>query len=87
MILITGSNGWLGLNLVQALIEGATEIRGLKIGKIRCMIFPGSDSKRLIKMTQSIEIVEGDLSSPRDLSNFMNGAEDGLLLHAAGMTH
>ena len=87
MILITGSNGWLGLNLVQALIEGAAEIRGLKIGKIRCLILPGSGSERLKKMDQSIEIVEGDLRNPRDLSNFMNGAKDGPLLHAAGMIH
>ena len=75
MILITGANGWLGLNLVQALIEGAAEIRGLKIGKARCLILPGSGSERLKKMEQSIEIVEGDLRRPRDLSNFMNGAE------------
>ena len=87
MILITGANGWLGLNLVDAINKGRTEKWGQKPDKIRAFILHETDKHRLLEIAPDIEIVEGDLNDEKDVKQFLKGAENAYLFHTAGIIH
>lgn len=87
MILITGANGWLGLNLVEALTNGEAERWGLKPDALRCLILPGTDQGALRQFGGDLDLREGDLRNPADVERFVAGAEDAILFHTAGIIH
>jgi nucleoside-diphosphate-sugar epimerase len=78
-VLVTGSNGFLGVNVVERLIERGT--RG-----IRCLVRSGSNRRRLDAMLArhpgaDVEIVGGGLSSKDEAAKVIEGAP--LILHLA----
>jgi len=87
MILITGANGWLGLNLVEAICKGKTEKWGLKKDKIRAFILKGSPQDKLRNISNDIEIIEGDIINKKDLEYFMSSSNDSYLFHTVGVIH
>lgn len=91
LLLITGANGWLGLNLVNALRSG---IKGHEyLGrldprvKIRCVVLPGENTSVLRSIDPEIEVVEGDLASPETCQRLCEGANGAVLIHTAGLIH
>lgn len=90
-VLITGAAGWLGLNLVDVLvngIEGHPKLgKGFKGLSIRCLLLPEQDEKELLAVFPDAEIVLGDVRSPASCAEFCQGAEGAVLFHIAGIIH
>jgi len=91
MVLVTGSLGWLGFNLTKALLYGLEDERVFTIPfknyKVRCLVMPDQDDELLRELSDSIEIVKGDLRNPDDCSRFCNGADGSIIFHTAGIIH
>src|SRR5437762_9397026 len=82
-ILITGACGWLGSRLVETLVRGLAERKDLLQpatgARIRCLLLPGQDSGSLQKISNTIEVVTGDIRSAADCERFCQGSSGGLL--------
>ena len=52
MIFITGANGWLGLNLVDAIVSGKTVKWGLKKDEIQAFILTGTSKEKLLGISR-----------------------------------
>ena len=87
MIFITGANGWLGLNLVNAIVSGKTARWGLEKDEIQAFILKGTSKERLLHISQEINIVEGDLSNKIDLDQFLLPSDKSFVFHTAGIIH
>ncbi|MFO0550475.1 MAG: NAD(P)-dependent oxidoreductase [Polyangiaceae bacterium] len=83
-LLITGSNGFLGTALVRRLLEhGGYDVR--------CLVRPGSDSRRLSSVIAafptvrdgSVSIVSGSLASPAEAGKLLDGVDTVVHLAAA----
>jgi nucleoside-diphosphate-sugar epimerase len=85
--LVTGAPGWLGTNLVHALVAGLAECPALgpTPRPTRCLVQPGLDASALEAL--GVEIVRGDVTDPASLRPFFAGARDATLFHAAGIVH
>ena len=70
MIFVTGANGWLGLNLINAIVSGKTNKWGLEKDEIQALILNGTSKEKLLRISKDINIVEGNLSNQDDLSRF-----------------
>jgi len=90
-VLITGALGWLGSQLVEALINGLPEHDALRVPsdnlRVRCLILPGQDASRLSRLSSRIETVVGDLQNPADCARFCQGTNGSFLFHTAGIIH
>lgn len=90
-ILVTGAAGWLGLGLVNALVNGIPDCVLLKEPqkdvKIRCLVLPGEDTSRLEKISDGLEIVEGDIRRPDSMERFWERAAGATLYHCSGIIH
>lgn len=90
-VLITGAAGWLGLNLVDVLINGITGHpklgQGFKGLRIRCLLLPGQDEKELLAIHPDVDIVRGDVRSPASCAELCQDAEGAVLFHIAGIIH
>jgi nucleoside-diphosphate-sugar epimerase len=90
-VLVTGALGWLGINLVKALTAGLDNCQLLskpqKHLKIRCLILPHQDASILTKFSDTIEIIKGDLTNPKDCDSFCENAKNAILFHTAGIIH
>lgn len=91
LVLVTGALGWLGINLVETLINGLEDCNALSQPRrnlrIRCLILPGQDDSVLKKMSPRIEVIVGDLRNRKDCARFCEGAQGAVLLHTAGIIH
>lgn len=91
LVLVTGAMGWLGINLVKALVKGLADCEVLDQPQtnlqIRCLILPGQDSSVLKKLSERIKVITGDLRNPSDCDRFCKGAEGAILFHTAGVIH
>ena len=78
LVLITGALGWLGINLVESLVKGLADFEPLSQPqnnlKIRCLILPDQNPKVLNKISDQIEIYQGDLRNPQDCDRFCENA-------------
>ena len=88
LALVTGANGWLGSQLVKALINGLPEvnIKAEPGRKIRCLILPNSSSS-YISMFNQIETYEGDIRDINAVKKFCHDANNATLFHCAGVIH
>ncbi len=91
LVLVTGALGWLGLSLVKALALGLSDCESLNKPqqnlKIRCLILPNQDQEILQKISENIEVIQGDLRNPQDCDRFCEGAKNAILFHTAGIIH
>lgn len=87
MIYITGANGWLGLNLVNNIVRGKTARWGLEKDEIQAFIQNGTSKEKLLNISKSINIVEGDLKNKNDISQFLSSSDNSYLFHTAGVIH
>jgi nucleoside-diphosphate-sugar epimerase len=90
-VLITGAAGWLGLNLVDVLVNGIAEHPVLKGGfkdlNIRCLLLPQDDEAAIKVIFPAAEIVRGDVCSPRDCEALCQDMKDATVFHVAGIIH
>ena len=87
MIFITGANGWLGLNLVDAIVSGKTAKWGLEKDEIQAFILTGTSKEKLLGISKDINIVEGNLSNKDDLTQFFLSSDNSFVFHTAGVIH
>ena len=91
LVLVTGALGWLGVSLVEALVKGLADCKGLnqpaENQRIRCLILPQQDGSRLKSISERIEVVTGDLRNRKDCERFCEGARGATLFHTAGIIH
>ena len=90
-VLVTGALGWLGRSLVEALVKGLPDIPALSEPqpdlRVRCLIMQGQSATSLQKLSDRVEVVEGDLRSDRDCARFCQGVDGAILFHTAGIIH
>jgi len=87
MIFLTGANGWLGLNVAQALADGSAPGWGLPVDGIRGLVLPGTDAGALQSSCPGAEVVGGDVRTGAGLAEFFAGGRGGVLIHTAGIIH
>ena len=71
--LVTGAPGWLGTSLVEELIK--------KKWKVRCLVLPNLNSKKLEEL--GAEIVKGDLTKRQTLTEVAKDID--VVFHCAGL--
>lgn len=91
LVLVTGAGGWLGSRLVESLVRGLPEHDELKAPaanlRVRVLVLPGQDATTLKRLSDRIEVVNGDLRNPADSARFCEGAKGAILFHTAGIIH
>lgn len=80
--LVTGANGWLGIQLVKSLLSKVSQD-----AQIKCLVLPGQDISALKNLSPRISIVEGDLRNLQDCENFCKDADQAVVFHTAGIIH
>jgi len=86
-ILVTGANGWLGLNLAALLNSPRAGEFGLPDGETRGLVLPGTEIAALRKAAPAMRIGEGDVRTGAGLEEFLGGAAGGTLIHTVGIIH
>jgi len=90
LALVTGAPGWLGTQLVKAIVHGLPEVDALREPSdrvVRCLVQRGMDGSPLRAIGPRVEIVEGDVTDAASLEPFFAGAEGATLFHAAAIIH
>lgn len=75
--LVTGATGFIGLRLVERLVERGEEVA--------CLVRGTSDTTRL--ETLGVRLVEGSLGDEETLRRALGEAAPGVVYHLAGLTH
>jgi nucleoside-diphosphate-sugar epimerase len=90
-VIVTGALGWLGISLVQSLLNGLPEHDALGQPqndlRVRCLILPGQDGSQLKKVSDRVEVVTGDVRSPADCERLCANFGGATLFHTAGIIH
>jgi nucleoside-diphosphate-sugar epimerase len=77
--LVTGASGWLGKNLVRALV-GSRD-------RVRCLV-PSADHAPLLEvLSPRIETVVGDVRDPVVVDRLFDGIDGATVFHAAAVIH
>jgi nucleoside-diphosphate-sugar epimerase len=91
LVIVTGATGWLGISLVNALVNGLADCDAISQPqrnlRIRCLILPGQDDSVLKSLSDRIEVIAGDLRNPKDCARLCEGAQGAILFHPAGIIH
>lgn len=87
---VTGAAGWLGKALINRLVNGYPENEILKhqlhVDSITALALP-HEKEQLSPWENEISIICGDLRKLEDSANFLQQAENGILIHLAGIIH
>jgi nucleoside-diphosphate-sugar epimerase len=90
-LVVTGAAGWLGRRLVDTLAHGLGDhprLQGPDPGaRIRALALPGQDAAGLRALSESVEVIEGDLRRPEDCARLLQGTSGAVIFHVAGMIH
>ena len=77
---VTGASGWLGQNLVRALVgEGRERVRGL--------VPDAGDAPRLELAGTAVDVVVGDVRDPATVDSLFEGMAGATVFHAAAVIH
>jgi nucleoside-diphosphate-sugar epimerase len=76
---VTGASGWLGQNLVRALV-GSRE-------RIRCLVHRPEDAPLLELLGSSVDVVVGDVRDPSAVDRLFNDVGTATVFHAASVIH
>jgi nucleoside-diphosphate-sugar epimerase len=89
LALVTGANGWLGLNLLAGLVKGLPDRLDIApvASRIRCLVLSGSDTSAMLRLSPSLQIVQGDLRDPDTRERLLAGSDGAVLFHTAGVIH
>jgi nucleoside-diphosphate-sugar epimerase len=78
---ITGASGWLGQNLVRALVAHGRE-------RVRCLVAAAGEAPPLELVSPTIETVSGDVRDPATVDRLFEGVgPDAAVFHAAAVIH
>jgi nucleoside-diphosphate-sugar epimerase len=90
-LLVTGTPGWLGSRLVEALVRGLADDPRFAVPepgqRVRCLVQEGADPAPLLALGPQVEIVVGDLRAPESLQAFCRDVQGTTLFHAASVIH
>lgn len=90
-VIVTGALGWLGISLVESLVKGLSGHEALGEPcpdlRLRCLILPGQDAAQLKQISESIEVVTGDICNPADCARLCEDLKGAILYHTAGIIH
>lgn len=91
LLLVTGTLGWLGRNLVHGLAHGLDDFKEVwtppRDLKIRALILPEEDENEAKQISDRVEVVRGDICNPLDCARFCSDASGAVLFHAAAVIH
>ncbi len=89
-VFITGSNGWLGRQIVESLIKNDPEVLEIEKSatiKINCLINENEDDHFFNKYRNKVDVYKGDLRDLKTINKFIYKSQKGLLIHTAGVIH
>ncbi len=90
-LIVTGAAGWLGVRFVDTLIHGLPDVPELATpaadARVRCLVLPGDDASALRRLSDRIDIVEGDVRDPSACARLFDGTRGSVLFHIAGIIH
>jgi len=76
---VTGAAGWLGQNLVRALVPHRE--------RVRCLVRDEGERPMVEVVGPSVEVVVGDVRDPAVLDRLFDGAASSTVFHALGVVH
>jgi nucleoside-diphosphate-sugar epimerase len=76
---VTGAAGWLGQNLVRALVG--------RRARVRCLVRQPSEGRLLQVLGREVEVVAGDLRDPAAVDRLFDGMPGATVFHAASVIH
>lgn len=89
-VFITGSNGWLGRQIVESLIYNDPDVLEMEKSNsltINCLINEDEDDSFFNKYSDKVKVFRGDLRKYETINGFIYKSNKGLLIHAAGVIH
>ena len=78
-VVVTGASGWLGQNLVRALVGNRS--------RIRCLVHRSEEGPLLSLLGREVEVVVGDVRDPAAVSSLFDGIGGATVFHAASVIH
>jgi nucleoside-diphosphate-sugar epimerase len=79
LAVVTGASGWLGKNLVRALVTTRE--------RVRCLVHSPDEAPMLELVSPKIEVVVGDVRDPVASDRLFDGADGASVFHAAAVIH
>lgn len=76
---VTGAAGWLGTNLVRALVADRD--------RVRCLVRSADDAPLLELLGRNVEVVVGDVRDPVAADRLFDGVDGAAVFHAAAVIH
>ncbi|MDP3507093.1 MAG: NAD(P)-dependent oxidoreductase [Candidatus Melainabacteria bacterium] len=100
LAIVTGVPGWLGSNLVQALLNGLPESKTAghtttlnpsllkpQARAVRALCLKAGDTGELAELGSNLSVIKGDLTNGEGLEALTEGAGGATVFHVAGVIH